>query len=395
MVYSYQAIDRRGRHIQGNMEGGRFSVENYLKRKGFIPIDISVDIKGTFFALRYRSIKRKTLYEIFSYFSDLVSMGIDLKTALGLLAEATHDQYGSYILKKVKELLMKGYRLSEAMRESGGFPALAVSMVTIGEESESINDTFVALNEYYKEEMEFVSSVKRSLIYPSIIFIFASLIGLFIIYNIIPKLKKVFAVTHGLPGYTKTIMLFGDIIRGYGWIFPPLMILFLVAGYMVIKTNPFWFSEVAFRVPLIGKLFKFFYLKRIFFDLSMLMKNGTDIISSISIMQDAMPDPSISRKLLKIRDMVKNGHSLSESMQQPFFPEIISHSIRKGEEVGDLPRYLENLANYFKKRTQEYLKFITTMIEPILLIISAVIVLALALSFIIPVYGNITNFFIQ
>ncbi len=327
-----------------------------------------------------------------SNFSTMLSAGISILEAVdSLLEDAKGNQ--KKILQTLREDLVQGNHVYEAFSKFPNvFDKVTVSIVKASEEAGTLDKTLKDLRDNMMKENEFTDKVKSALTYPILImFVFIGVL-LMILIVVIPKISLVFSrLKVDLPLPTRILIFISNLMITYTIPFIIGTILFIVGLIALYKTNKKLVMGVLFSLPLISDLIKQIDLVRFTHSLYYLLTSGIPIVSALELSEDVVKRKDIAQVIRKSREMIVSGKKLSEGLKtgKGKIPSIMIKIIEAGEKSGTLDLALKDISNYMDYQVSNSLGSMTTLIEPIMLVLVGIAVGGMMLAIIGPIYSMI------
>ena len=275
------------------------------------------------------------------------------------------------------------------------FPKLYVNLVKAGEASGKLDVILLQLADYMEKQQEFKSKVRGAMIYPVIVISMMFIVMSVMLFFVMPKLTALYKQSSiELPLPTKILISMTTFIFNFWWIII-ITVTASVLSYQSWSKTP---SGRAFidgkilKVPILGRIVSIVILTNFTRTFGLLISAGIPILETIKITQEVVGNESYRQVLHQAYIGVERGLPFSAQISnQPIFPKIIGQMVRTGEETGKLDEVLNKLADYFEQESDNSLKNITTLIEPLVLLILGVGVALLVLSIILPIYKLTTS----
>lgn len=373
-----------------------------LHRRDAVPLNINIvnapPKRSSFFEKLKIGIKRTTnpirLHEILMFthqLSAMFSSGIPLSRSLQSIAIDSKNKHLQEIITEIYRSIEAGEDLSQAMsRYPEVFDELYVNLIRSGEISGTLAIVLPQLVSYIERYLEVRGKVKAAITYPFVIISFAILVIAFLVLIIVPKFGIIYnRLKAPLPLPTKILLTGSQLIRQnfFAMIFLSLMILFLL--YLCFQTEriEFLWDRAKLRIPIFGPL----VLKSIFAKfcktLSVLLQSGLPIIQSIQIASNTLNNRYLQHVLEKCNLSIQKGASISEAFaESSAFPDLLIQMVSSGEESGTLHIMLEKTSNFYQQQVNSTVNALTSIIEPILIIIIGVIVAGIAIAVFLPIF---------
>ncbi len=367
-----------------------------LMQDGFYPIWIREDkvlskeksVGTRFFSKR---IKTKDLANFTRQLSELLDSGLALFDALNLIEKQIDIPQLKTLIKDITGSIKDGKTFSESLAAYPHiFSNLYINLVKSGEAGSMLNEVMVHISDLLEKQEDIKSKVIAALIYPMLM-AGVGIVTVFILMTfVIPKLANMFIeMGEILPLPTRMLIGFSDFIRSY-WI---LFVIF--AGIVVFFIRKSKSDRVArktidrfkLRVPIIGRLMKHTDLARFSRTLSILLKNGVPILSSLKITSDIVDNEIVKEGVLRIYADVKAGSSLTAAIKKnTSFPQFMVNMTAIGEEGGFLDRTLLKVAKSYEVEIDRAVKMMSSLLEPVIILIIGLVVGFIVISMLLPVF---------
>ena len=325
------------------------------------------------------------------HLSVMVKAGITLTEAFDSLADQTKSANFKKILLAILEDLKNGQTLAKSLeRHPDIFDQLYVNLVKIGEESGTLEESLEFLSKQLGKDYNLRQKIQGALLYPGLIFSATFIMGGFISFFILPQLVDFFtAFNVELPITTKILLFFANLMKNYGIFIFSGLILFGFAGYILIqkpKIKYLW-QKFLLHFPLFGTMISYGLLARFSRNLGVILKSGISITTGLDVTANSLDNLVFKEAINLSEEAVKKGKPLGEIISKlPIFPSLVSKMISVGEKTGKLDESLLYLADFYEEEIDNISKNLTTILEPILLIIIGLVVGFVALAIISPIY---------
>ncbi len=399
--FFYIARDRTGQKIQGNLSASdKRTLARLLRDEGLILVKAKIGkeksllgrkILGKFIPV---SLLRKQLFT--KHLAVMLKAGIPLSRALHILAKGEQKGKLKNIISDLHQGIEKGNSFAKSLEKySNTFSPMFTSMVRVGETSGRLEEVLKYLSLQMKKDYDLKRKVKGAMIYPIIILCLMIGVAIMMVVVVIPKLIKVFEEAGVILPLTTRILisvtnfllhnglLVGLGLGGVG------IILFLFGRR---KTGSKFTNRLWLILPIISGITKKVNLARFARTLSSLMKSGVPIVQSLNITALTLGNMYYRNILLESAKEVKKGTPITNSIEEQknsnkLFPPIVTRMIAVGEETGTLDNILEDLALFYEQEVSDTMQNLSSIIEPILMVILGLGVGFMAVSIITPIYG--------
>ncbi len=418
--FSYRARRRSGEVVQGVLDvADRSAALLQIERLGLFPVAVeaakggavaivekTVNRKEAFAAmlpptvrqvfLRKRKPKLQELATFTQQLANLLQAGMPLTVALNSMTHLQSKGISSEVSKQLKQEVMEGKSLSDAMaRQPLIFSDLYVNMVKAGEQSGALVDVLRRMADHFERFALVQSKFTSALIYPAFVSVVGIAIVIFFMTYMLPKFMTLFGnMQVQLPMMTQMLIKISGVFTQYWW----LMAMVIVAAYIIFKrfqatdAGKRKIDEWKMRVPVFGKVMKLNLYGQFARTLSTLLENGVPVLTALKITEQVLPNRVIKEAIAKTRDAVTDGKTLAQPLaQSKIFPQLMVDLVKIGEETGDVPAALKNVADTYENELNIALRVMTNMIEPVLIVVMAGGVGFLLLSVLSAMFSLISN----
>jgi type IV pilus assembly protein PilC len=399
MIFSYYAKKLSGKETKGEMEAwDRFELARFLRQQGYTLVSFKEKKEKQKFNFVFGGLGLKGISlsdkMIFSRnLGVMISAGLPLTRALEILSRQTKNQKFKKILLALMGSIQKGTSLSEAMKNYPKvFSSLFIAMVKVGEGSGQLSESLKLIAEQLERDYNLTKKIKGAMIYPAIIIIAMIVVGILMLIYVVPTLVSTFKELNvELPMSTQIIIFISDFFVSHTIlaIISFLVLLLIILWFMRTEKGKRIFGNVLLRMPLFSPVVKKINSARTSRTLASLIAAGVNIIEALSITKDVLQNYRYKQVLEDAKVDVQKGAPISESFKKAsnLYPILVGEMVAVGEETGKLSEMLNRLAVFYEEEVAEATKDMTTVIEPVLMIIIGVIVGFFAISMIKPMYS--------
>ncbi len=322
----------------------------------------------------FRKIKPRSMQVFSRQFATMIEAGLNIVAALVILEEQTDDPYLAEVISELRADVEGGLLLSQAMeRHPKVFNNLYVSMVQAGEASGMLDNVLDRVAEQIEKETKIKRRVKGAMVYPTVVFTFASLVLVAMLMFIVPIFARIFTTLHGqLPLLTRVVLHASNLLRDRWYIVFPLIGFLIWGGLRYKKTESgrqAW-DRFKLRVPMrIGEVVLKVTMARLLRTLATLVAAGVDIIKALDIAGSTAGNWLVERALADVRVKVQEGIPIAEPLtNDPLFPPMVSQMVKIGEETGELEKMLSKIADFYEDEVDAAIQSLTSIIEPLMMI---------------------------
>ena len=328
-----------------------------------------------------------------SSLSTLIASGIPIMEAVDSQIEESNGNLLK-ILKKLKEDLSQGKTISDSLSNSPkAFDPITVNLIAAAEESGNLDVTLKNLAQNIRADMEFLSHVKGALAYPVLIVIVLSAVIILNLFFVIPRVATVFTrLNVAIPLPTKVLFALSIFVTANKIEVVVGLFILVLLTMIIYKTQKQILINVLFSLPGISKLVIEIDLTRLTRSLSLLLKSSIPITDALALCKNIVIKKAIRDTVENSTKLVESGKKLSDGFSRTkAIPTFVVQIIQAGEKSGTLDSSMAELSEQFDSRVTARLKNLTTLIEPVLLLFVGLMVGALMLAIIAPIYKLIGN----
>jgi type IV pilus assembly protein PilC len=393
--YKYIARDSSGQRKEGFKEAASSNdLLGWLREQGFTPVsvnEIAVSTKKTHLPNFSKRIKSADLAALCWQLTTMVEGGIAIPAALETISEDIENLQLRKILKQILEKMLKGETFSGGISEYPKvFNRLACAMILAGETGGNLAEVLHRLAEYFDSRDKLARKVKGAIAYPIFVLGFIVLIVIFIMAFIIPRFRVIFDQIGGkLPAFTRGFMgVYGILQHNLHYIIGSVLfvIVFTVFTYKTKKGHHF-FSRIVLGVPLFGKVIKQAFVVTFCRTMSTLVAAGVSVLDVFDILAGMTDNDIIKSAVVRTKERIVGGLNISLSMAAAgFFPNMVIKMIQVGEESGSLASVLERTSSHYERKVDSTITFMTSMLEPIMIVTVGTIVLVVVLAMYLPIF---------
>ena len=403
-VFNYTGRSRRGELSSGLMEGdSRDSIASRLFSNGITPIEIKQAQTQTdgdvAKMLRRFGIGAPTINDLVMFSRQMYTItksGIPLLRGIKGLAASTHNPMLRETLEDVLTNLEGGRDLAGSLARHGNiFPTLYVSIIKVGEETGTLDASFKRLAEYLARDQEMKDSIKAATRYPIIVMCVIAIAIAVLTVFVIPKFAPLFrALGDNIPWPTKIIMGVSSFAQNYWMFVIGALVAAVIAArhYVSTEKGRFAWDRMKLKIPAIGSLTHEGVLARITRSLAISLGAGMPVIQTLKVIAKSSGNEFMAERVDRMRDAVERGDPVSRAASSiGVFPPLVIQMMAVGEETGDLPALLDEIADYYEREVDFKLKNLSAAIEPILVVAVGGIVCILALGVMLPMWEMIAK----
>ncbi len=395
MKFRYVARDLSGDQIEGTIEAGSpKEVASILREEGLIPLTIE-PVRGLFdLSVKFNPFRRVSLKELTLMTRQLAAMvgaGISLPVALKAIAAQIRNRYFKEVLSGVVDSVEAGMKFSDALKNYPDvFPPLYVSMVEAGETTGDLDIMLRRWSFSAEKVLALRRKVRNAMIYPVVVLVMAIGIFIFLLVKVVPTFTKIFKESGvELPALTQFVIALSDLVKySFQYIMLGILVSFVVF-FVALRFERFRYFWDGFklRVPLFGNLIKKTAVARFARTMSTMLRSGVNIMDGLEIVARTSGNKVLEAGLMEAKEKIARGEMLSEALKEnPIYPPLVIEMVAAGEKTGGLDEMLEKVAEFYEEEVDAAVEALTTMIEPLMLIIIGGMVGTIVVALYLPIF---------
>lgn len=400
-VYRYVGRTERGLLKRGTIESkSRNEAIRLLRERGIRPREVK-ETKTTIFnkniSFSSKRVKNQHFVVYCRQFAALIRAGIPIVEATNILAQQTESKALKNALFDVEKELQSGIAFSSAVEKHPKiFPPLFVNMVRAGEMTGSLDNTLERLATHYEKQYALKKKVQSTMTYPIMLLLMIIGVVIFLMVSIVPNFITMFEqFGSDLPAITQAVVNTSEFIQSY-WLILLLAVFIIISIFTLLfkKNEAFHYGiHVALlKMPIFGKLLRLSAIARMTRTLSSLFSSSVPILQALGIVEKVVANPVIGKVVRESRESLEKGNPLSEPIKNSWvFPPLVSHMTAVGEQTGSLDFMLEKIADFYEEDVERTVDSLKSMIEPLMIVILAVVVGFIVLSIMIPMFTIYTE----
>jgi type II secretory pathway component PulF len=331
----------------------------------------------------------KEKLEIFSNISTMLNAGIPLMEIVSTMEEEAKGNNKKF-LAVLREDLAQGNGVSYTMEKlPKTFDPVTVSLVKSAEESGNLEKTLREVKEKIKKDIEFSNKIWAAMIYPALIFLMFAGVLVMILTYVIPRISGVFSKLNVvLPLPTQILIKVSEFtLANFPYVVAAVVALIILL-IVLYKTQKRFLVNALFSLPLLSKLALEIDIVRLSGSLSLLLSSGVPISRALDLSQQVVTRKKVRKVLIRTHEMVLAGQKLSEGFKSTkgVFPAMVVRIVEAGEKSGSLDQSLAEISEQYEDYVDNTLGFITTLLEPVMILVIGLLVGGIMLAIIAPIY---------
>ena len=395
--FDYKAKEKEtGKPIKGSIQAENEQVAGrLLVEQGYIPESVVEHGKG--FLEKKNRITTKDRITFTRQMATLIGAGLPLALSLRTVAEQTQNKSMKAIVEEILASVESGRSLHESFsKHSNVFNGVYLALIEAGETSGTLDIALKRLADQEEKDAAMMSKIRGALVYPAIILVVIIAVLAFMMIAVVPQVDNLYSDMHQeLPPLTQFLVGITNFFGQFWWLIFLILIGIIIGCYYSVKhttTGRKVMDTFKLRVPIFGGLFRKLYVSRFARTAEMMLATGVPMLDSIKISIDAVNNVVVEEEYSKSLEIIKGGKPLSEALREreymlPLVPQMASI----GEESGKIDEMLGKAAQVYENELDEQINNISTMIEPILMVVMAGLIGVVIGGTLLPIYSLVNT----
>lgn len=345
------------------------------------------------------AVKKKALSEFTRKLATLLQAGLTLVRSLEVLKDQEKNVVFRWILNNLVESIQSGSTFSDALGEfPKEFDFLYVNMARAGEASGMLEVSLARLATYLEKTERMKSRLASAMTYPTVVMILSFIIVMFLLIFVVPSFEQIFIEEIGeekMPKLTVYVLMVSKFLVAYWYIVIGGLIGLFVAKKLFGATGPgrSFYDWLKLHLPGVGELFTKIYVIRFARTLGTLIESSVPILEALRITRDACGNKLVMNAVETVRTRVKDGEGIAATLVgTKIFPTMVTSMVEVGEETGDLPEMLGQIADVYDDEVDNSISGLTSMVQPLMIVILAGAVVTIVLALFLPFLSIMQSF---
>jgi len=397
-IFSYQAKNAAGKTIRNIQVAENEAVlQERLRLNGLTLVKaVAVSPNGKSFNDRLEAIQGVPVVQKIFFTQNLGVMlrgGFSISRAMGTLAQQTTHKYFKKVILAMQNDLEAGNNFSQTLAKYPRvFPELFINMIAAGEASGKLDEVLKSLTIQMKKEYQLIAKVRGAMTYPTVVIIAMVGAGIAMITFVVPKLKEIFTANNAtLPLPTRVLIGISDFLIQRG-VLAVIILIVLITGFIFFARSHSGkkiLDAIFLRTPILGPIIKKVNLARFTRNLSSMLATDIPIIQTFQIIARTLSSYAYRTSVDQSSQALKSGQTIAKVLEQypVLYPPLVQQMVNVGEESGTLDEVSSELATFYEEEVDQTMANLSTIIEPVLLLLLGGAVAAMALAIMLPIYS--------
>lgn len=393
--FRYSARDNTGKEIKGKIEAkDKDAVAEILHDRGLIVVNISDEFNIDFEELAQINIGGVPMQDkvvFMRQMATMVSAGLPLTRALEIMEQQIENPSFKKTISDVKSSVESGVTLADSFRRSGEvFDDISLNLIEAGESSGNLDVILTRLAVELEESKKLSDKLRGALIYPIIILVVIIVVVLMLMFVLVPSMAEIYSEFGAeLPAITQFLINLSNFTLSYWWAVLLVIAVLVIGGKAYLDTpggkrNS---DKIVLKIPIMGTIVSKMQLAQFTRILALLLGSGLSIIRALELTAQSLSNDMFKEVIMQSKGEVEKGGSLAIPIaRSEYFPLLVSSMIAVGEETGELDTVLNKVSEYYKDEVDVATSNMSTVLEPVFLIIMGVMIAFIALAVYTPMF---------
>ncbi len=396
LTYKYTARDSStGKKVEGEIQAdSEQSASNAVRDQGYALLSVQAMDSGNGFVEFFKNrVKTKDKVIFSRQLATLINAGLPLAQSIRSVLNQTKNKRFKFILTKIIQDIESGKSFSDSLAKYPDvFSQVFVSLIAAGEVSGTLDTALERLANQQEKDAELASKIRGAMIYPIIVLlVMVGVVG-FMIVSVLPQVEELYSGIPGarLPLLTRVLLAVSSFVTSFWWVVLLILGIGIFFGNRWVRTigGEQVVDKAKLSVWPFGPLFRKVYMARFARTSTTLVASGVPLLQVMEITAKAIDNVHIEASIKRAAEKVKGGKALSLSLSgEDNFLELVPQMIKIGEDSGALENMLDKTADYYEKEVDDQIKSISTIIEPLLMVILGVVAITIVSAILLPIYG--------
>jgi type IV pilus assembly protein PilC len=393
--FKYSAIDAKGKPVTGEVEAkDPQAVADILHDRGLLVVSVKEATGINLERLNEINIGGVPMKEKVVFMRQMATMvgaGLPLSRSLEIMTQQTENPLFRRVLKNVLDSVQSGKTLADSFRqEEEVFDNITINLIEAGEESGNLEIVLERLATELEEKDELGSKIKSAMIYPAIILVIIVAVLVLMMFVLVPAMADIYDDFDAeLPFITRFLMSMSDFFINYWWALVVGGLVLFIGGkfYLDSPGGKRTFDKLVLKIPVIGDIVAKMQISQFTRILSLLLGSGLSIIKAIELTADSLSNTMFRETLMEAKDEVEKGGPLAIPIaRSEYYPLLVSSMVAVGEETGEMDTVLAKVAEYYKSEVDTATGNLSTILEPVFLVVMGVAIGFIALGVYMPMF---------
>lgn len=395
LKFDYEAKDpQTGKRIKATVQAeSERAAAKVLMEQGFIPINITEQSQGRGLISRLTNrITTKDKVVFTRQLSTLINSGLPLTQSLHTVVDQTQNKRLQSIAQDILTSVEAGNSLADAFgKHPEVFNQVYLSLIAAGETSGTLDKAMERIATQQEKDAEMISKIRGAMVYPLIVLVVIVGVLAFMLFTVVPQVEQLYEdLRQELPFITAVMVAVANFVINFWWVILIIVIaaVYFAKRYLDTEDGQKVKDNLKLNVPIFGELFRKLYMARFMRTGQTLLATGVPMLDTLRICSQAVNNVVVGQVILRAADKVKGGKALSDSLKnEDYILSLVPQMLRIGEQSGQIDEMMGKTATVYESELDNTIKSISTAIEPVLMVILAIVAGTMVAAILLPIYG--------
>ena len=396
--FNYKAKDRNtGKIVKGSIQAdNEQTAGRLLVEQGYLPDSLYEEGADNPLAKFTDKIQTKDKIVFTRQLATLIGAGLPLASSLRTVSGQTESKPMKAVIEEISASVESGKTLHESFAKHPDiFDGVYLALIEAGEASGSLDMALKRLADQEEKNASMLSKIKGAMVYPGIILVVIIAVLAFMLIMVVPQVEDLYEdMGEELPGLTTFLVGVSNFFGQFWWLIAIVLggVVFGIIQYVKLPSGRKIMDSFKINVPIFGQLMRKMYVSRFARTAEMLLATGVPMVEAVSIAIGAVSNVVVETEFNKALEMIKGGKTLSESLaEREYMLPLVPQMASIGEESGKIDEMLGKAAQVYENEVDEQINNISTMIEPILMVVMAGLIGVVVGGTLLPIYSLVSN----
>lgn len=397
--FNYEARDQAtNKIVKSSIQAdSETAAARLLIKQGFVPLNVKEQMgDGSFFSRITGRITTKDKVVFTRQLATLIGAGLPLSQSLHTVMEQTQNKQLQSVVQDISASVEGGRSLSDSFaKHPTVFSEVFIALISAGELSGTLDESLQRVANQQEKDAAIASKIRGAMTYPIIVLFVIFGVMIFMLVTVVPQVEKLYHdLGKELPFLTQMMVDTANFLSKFWWIAIIVVGIGVYFFIQFLKTeNGIKFKDtIKLKVPLFGKLFQKLYMARFARTGQTLLSTGVSMLDMLKVTSRAINNTLVEKSILRAADKVQGGKALSTALEpEDVIAPLVPQMIKIGEQSGRIDEMMGKVAQVYEDELDEQIRTISTLIEPILMVVLAVVAGGMVGAILLPIYGLVNG----
>lgn len=399
LKFDYEAKDpQTGKHVKATVQAeSERAAAKLLMEQGFTPLNIvEQSSRDNLWNRLTNRISSKDKVVFSRQLSTLISSGLPLTQSLSTVIEQTQNKRLKAVVQDVLTSVEAGNSLADSFaKHPEVFSRVYIALISAGEASGTLDRALERIATQQEKDAEMISKIRGAMVYPIIVLVVIVAVLGFMLFTVVPQVEQLYIdLRQELPFITAVLVNTANFFIRFWWLVLIILvaIVFFTKRYLDTENGQKMKDNLKLNMPIFGELFRKLYMARFMRTGQTLMATGVPLLDTLRISAESVNNTIVAAAILRAADKVKGGKALSDALKnEEYILTLVPQMLKIGEQSGQIDEMMGKTASVYESELDNTIKSISTAIEPVLMVILAIVAGTMVAAILFPIYNLVGN----